>query len=195
MSTKKLLVKNVPFDGVRAVISASQSSVLSTYYSEGSGQRYYVNALTSTASSTMESATFDSYLSFTMSDSTTHTYDLIPMLAGNSVIIDSFIYAQNLSGSKGFVESSFGAFRHTGSVLTAVGSGIQNTKTTDFPTGHISATWLTNGTQSVYLNIQNITGEVIDVDVYISYRKGFHSISTGSTASKPIYPQPNNPTS
>lgn len=192
---KKLLVKNVPFDKVRAVISASQSSVLSTYYSEGSGQRYYVNALTSTASATMESATFDSFLSFTMSNSATHTYNLIPMIQGNSVIIDSYIYAQNLSGSKGFVESSFGAFRHTGSALTAVGSGIQNTRTTDFPTGHISATWIANATQSVMLSCVNTTGEVIDVDVYISYRKGFHSIATGSTASKPIYPVPNNPTS
>lgn len=187
MATKNLLVKNIPFDRVRAVITASQSSVAYTYYSEGQGNRYYVNSVTSTASSTMESATFESYLSFTMSGNQTYSFDLVPMDKGNSVVINTIIYAQNSSATKGFAQSSFGAWKHSGSTLTDVGTGMVDTTTTDFSSG-VHADWSAAATASVRLTCVNTTSEVLDWDIHISYKKGFHSIATNTTQ-KPIYPE------
>lgn len=197
MATKNLLVKNIPFDRVRAVISASQSLTPYTYYSEGRGDRFYVNAVSSTASPVMESATFESYLSFTMSHNQTFTFDLVPMDTGNSTVINTIIYAQNLAASKGYVQKSFGAWKHSGSTLTHIGAGMENIKESDFPTGQVQANWSAAGTQSIRLTTINTTTEILDFDVYINYKKGFHSIVAGTSSNpqKPIYPEPNNPTS
>lgn len=186
MSTKKLLVKNIPFDRVRAVITASQSSLPFTYYSEGEGNRFYVNAITSTASPVMEAATFNSFLSFTMSGFATFSFDLIPMSTGNSAIIETTIYAQNSNASKGFLQTSFGAFRHSGSALTAVGGSVINTIRTDFTT--VAASWTASGTQSVRLTCVGQTSETLDWDIHISYRKQFHSILIGTQSIPPLRP-------
>ena len=183
---KNLLVKNIPFDRVRAVITASQSSVPFTYYSEGEGNRFYVNAVSSTASPVMEAATFNSFLSFTMSGFATFSFDLIPMGTGNSAIIETKIYAQNTAGTKGFVQETFGAWRHSGSALQAVGGSMVNTSRTDFTT--VAASWTASGTQSVRLTCVGQTSETLDWDVHISYRKGFHTILTGTSSIPPLRP-------
>jgi hypothetical protein len=183
---KNLIVKNIPFDRVRAVITASQSSTPYTYYSEGDGNRFYVNAISSTASPVMEAATFNSFLSFTMSGFATFSFDLIPMSTGNSAIIETTIYAQNTAGTKGFAQTTFGAFRHSGSALTAVGGSVNNTTKTDFTS--VSATWTAAGTQSIRLTCVGQTSETLDWDVHISYKKGFHTILTGTQSIPPLRP-------
>jgi hypothetical protein len=187
-----LLTRNYPYNGVRAVINASQSSVEYTYFVEGSGQRYYVNRISST-SSVMESASFQSFMSFTMSGFATYSVDLIPMEAGESVMIDTHIVALNSTGSKGYVSRHFGGFRHSGSTLTAIGGSIDSNVKTDFST--VAVTFTQSGTQSVRLRLVGQTSETLDWDIHVAYTKGFHSISASQSSIPPIYPKPNNPTS
>ena len=186
MATKNLLVKNIPFDRVRAVINASQSSTAFTYYSEGEGNRFYVNALSSTASPVLEAANFQSFLSFTMSGFATFSFNLIPMTTGNSCVIETTIYAQNSTAGLGFCQQTFGAFRHTGSSLVSVGGDPNNITKTDFST--VSATFSASGTQSVKLTCVGQTGQLIDWDIHIKYKKGFHTI-LNPQQSGPIYPE------
>ena len=184
--SKNLLVKNIPFEGVRAVISASQSGIPFTYYSQGGGDRYYVNFISSTASAVLESATFQSFLSFTMSGAVNYSFDIVPMLTGESIVIDTIVYAQNSTSSKGYLSKHFGSFRHSGSALTVIGGSIDKTTKTDFTT--VNATFSTSGTQSIRLTVSGETSETLDWDVHISYKKGYHSISGTSNTLKPIYP-------
>ena len=183
---KNLLVKNIPFDRVRAVITASQSGTAFTYYSEGEGNRFYVNAVSSTASPVMEAASFTSFLSFTMSGAVSYSFDLIPLSSGNSTIIDTYIYGQNSAGSKGFVQHSVGAFRHSGSSISIVGGSMVTDTRTDFTS--VAASWTASGTQSVKLTVTGQTSENIDFDVHIHYKKGFHTILSGTTSIPPLRP-------
>lgn len=188
MATKNLLMKNIPYGGVRSVIPANQSGADYTYFSEGSGNRYYVNQISSTASPTLESATFDSYLSFTMSHNQTFYFDLVPMDKGNSVVINTIIYAQNKAATKGFVQKSFGAWKHSGSTLTHVGAGMSDIKESDFPTGQLTAQWSAGATQSIRLTCSNTTSDEVDFDIHISYTKGYHSVITPPNTNDPVSP-------
>lgn len=174
MATKNLLVKNKAFDRVRAVINASQSSTAFTYYSEGQGNRFYVNAVSSLASPVLEAANFESFLSFTMSGFATFSFNLIPMATGNSCVVETTIYAQNQAATLGFCQQTFGAFRHNGTSLLSVGGSPNNIIKTDFST--VSATFSASGTQSVKLTCVGQSGQVIDWDIHIKYKKGFHTI-------------------
>lgn len=189
MAQKKLISKVNSFSGVRAVISGS-SSVASigeqTWYSEGRGDRFYVNEISSTASAVMESATFVSYLSFTMSGASQQKFDIIPMSAGESCFTETVVYGQNLSAGLGYCERFFAAWRHSGSSLSLVGGTVSSTKLTDF-TG-VNTQWGTTATQSISLTFFGQSGQTIDFDVYIRYTKGAHAIATGSTTITPIYP-------
>ena len=187
-----LLTRNFSYNGVRAVINASQSGVPFTYFCEGSGQRYYVNQISSTTS-VIESATFESFLSFTMSGFATYSVDLIPMNTGETTMIDTHIAVLNTTGSKGYVARFFGGFRHSGSELKAIGGSMDSNVKTDFSTVAVSFTQ--SGTQSVQMRLVGETSETLDWDIHISYAKGFHSLSTTQSGTPPIYPKPNNPTS
>lgn len=187
-----LLTRNYSYNGVRAVINASQSGVAYTYFCEGGGERYYVNRIASTIS-VMESATFQSFMSFTMSGFATYSVDLIPMDSGESVMIDTHVVALNTTGSKGYVGRFFGGFKHSGSTLTVIGGSVDSNVKTDFSTVAVSFTQ--SGTQSVRMRLVGQTAETLDWDVHVSYTKGFHSISATQSTIPPIYPKPNNPTS
>jgi len=191
MAKKNTLVKNNQYSGVRLIITGSQSGVENLYYTEASGDRYYFTQISSTASPDMESATFRSFLSFTMSNAAIYTFDLVPMLTGESVMIETKAVGINANGTKGYMMTSFGGFRHSGSALSIIGSTINYTTKTDF--GPAGVSFSAAGTQSVRMNVYGQSGESIDWDIHISYTKGFHSLSyAGSTAtppSKPIYPK------
>ena len=189
MAQKRLISKVNPFSGVRAVINGTQSGQIQTWYSEGRGDRFYVNEITATASPVLESATFISYLSFTMSGATTAKFDLIPMTTGESAFIETIIYGQNSGATAGYCERFFAAWRHSGSALTLVGGTVSSTKLSDFTT--VGTQWSQTGTQSVNFTVSGQTGQVIDFDVHIRYTKGTHQILTGGGSGgsiSPIYP-------
>lgn len=194
MSHINLLTKNIPYSGVRAYIQASQSSDINTYYVEGSGQRFYVNELGSSASAAMESASFVSFMSFTMSGAVTYSVTLIPMSPEETVMINTKVVALNSTGTKGYIADLFGGFRHSGSTLTAIGGSLERTQRTDFT--NVSASFTQSATASVNLILVGQTSEIIDWDVHIQYTKGYHTLTTGtSSPTTPIYPKPDNPTS
>lgn len=184
---KNLLIKNNFYDGVRLTIVGSQSGNQVYYYTEASGDRYYYTEVGGTASPDMEAASFNSFISCTMSGSTTFTFDLIPMLSGNSVMIETKAVAINSGGTKGYMMKSFGGFINNGTALNVIGSGMQYDTVTNFTT--VAASFTQSGTQSVCLCLTGQTGETLDWDVYINYTKGFHSLSSsGPIPPKPIYP-------
>jgi uncharacterized protein RhaS with RHS repeats len=188
---KNLLTRNNQYNGVRLVIQGQQASDTHYYYTEAAGDRYYFNQVSSTASADMESATFRSFLSFTMSNFQSFTFSLIPMEAGESCMIETRVVGINKTGSKGYMMRSFGGFRHSGSTLQAIGGTLQYDTRTDFTSA--SASFTASATASIVLRVTGQTSETIDWDVHISYTKGFHSLSyagtTGSNPSKPIYPK------
>lgn len=187
MAVKNTLFRYKPYDGVRLTYTTFISGVENTYYAEASGERYYYSILGSSASD-MESATFNSFISVTMSGYKVYTFDAIPMETGESVFIESTALAMNSTGSKAFLSTTFGGFRHSGSALTAIGGSISYTTKKDF-TG-CDFEWFATGTSSISFNVVGQTGEDLDWDVHIKYTKGFHSVtSPGSTKPKPIYPQ------
>lgn len=194
MAVKNLQIKNNTYDGVRAVITASQSGTTYYYYSEARGDRYYYTVTGSTASPTLETATFNSYLSFTMSGAATYTMDIIPMKTGDTAMLDIHATAINASGSKGYVARAFGGFRHSGSSLSIIGSSIDYNTKTDFATT-MGITFSAFGTQSVRLTLVGQTSENIDWDIYLQYAKGYHTLTTGGGSgggnqADPWYPVP-----
>lgn len=190
MAIKGLLIKNNKYDGVRAVIQASQSSIYNYYYTEAQGDRYYFTITGSTASKSMESASFESYLAFTMSGATTYDFTLIPMSPGETCFIETKASCANSSSSKGYIVDTFGGFRHTGSTLPIIGSTINYTTKTDFTT--VGITFSASGTQSINMKVTGQTSEVLDWDVYIKYTKMFHTLTStpGGGGGGVIYPVP-----
>lgn len=187
----KSLIRNNQFTGVRAVIVASQSTGLDYYYSEGSGDRYYFQPQSQTASKVMEAASFNSYIGFTMSGSASVDFYTIPMFTGESVIIETVASAVNTSNSKGYITKTFGGFRHTGSTLTKIGTFTYDSKS-DFT--NVSMTFSNFATQSVMITCKGETGEVLDWDIYLRWSKMFHSIASGTSSTSGgggvIYPRP-----
>lgn len=182
-----LIVRNYPFQGVRSYITASQSGVQNVYYVEGGGNRYYYNAIGSTASPQMESATFESFISVTMSGAATYSISLVPMQPEETLIIDTQVIAINSSGSKAYVSQTFGGFRHTGSALTVIGGSFDQTVKSDFSTVAVSFT--NSATASVNVILKGQTSETLDWDLHIHYKKGFHQLTAaGTNPIKPIYP-------
>jgi len=188
---KNLLIKNNLYSGVRAVIVASQSGVENYYYSEARGDRYYYSITGSTQSPILETVNFNAYLSFTMSGAVTYELKMIPMAKGDTCFLNMSCTAINSSGSKGYLSKVFGGFRHTGSALTIIGSSIDYQTKTDF-TSAVGVSFSASGTQSVRMVLTGQAAEVIDWDIYVNYTKGYHTLISGSTASKidPWYPPP-----
>lgn len=190
MAEKLLQFKNKLYDSTRLTIVGSQSGTQNLYYSEANGDRFYYTFVGATAAPDMQAASFNSFLSFTMSNAATYTFDLVPMQVGETVMIDTHIMGLNGPSLKGYVGRVFGGFKHSGSTLTMIGSSLDYNTKTDF-VATCKAEFYVNGTQSVSLRVVGQAGEFIDWDVFISYSKSFHSISLGpggDPSSKPIYP-------
>lgn len=193
MATKNLLIKNNTYDGVRAVITASQSGVANYYYTEARGDRYYYSVTGSTQSPVLETVNFNAYLSFTMSGAVTYELAMIPMGKGDTCFLNMSCSAVNSTGSKGYLSKVFGGFRHTGSALSIVGGSIDYQTKTDF-TSAVGVSFSASGTQSVRMVLTGQTSEIIDWDIYVNYTKGYHTLVTGGggggQAPDPWYPQP-----
>ena len=189
MSTiKSSIIKNNTYDGTRLSIVGSHSGAQYINYSEANGTRYMVNEIVNSAtSSMMESVTFDAYLSFTSSNTDAWSFAIVPMNASESVSLLGFeVYGQKSDASKRFqMVVTNGSYRHSGSTLTGL---VRYDYITEF-TG-ATAYFTTIGTASVNLVIQG-TSEDIDWDVYIKYKKGYHSLIAGvPTPPGPWYPPP-----
>jgi hypothetical protein len=189
-----ILFKNREFDGVRFTYTRADfpsGTIVDQTYSEGSGNRYYFNILGSTASEQMEAATFQSFISVTMSGAVTHFIELVPMEPGELVYFDMTVTSVNGPVDKGFVANPKGSFIHTGSDILPVGgtAGLTYDIRTDFTS--VNTAFIINATASVALGITCESGETLDWNLFVDYKKSFHSISSppGPTGPpKPIYP-------
>jgi hypothetical protein len=188
MADKNTLFRNKPYDNVRLIYTTFISGVETDYYAEASGNRFYYSILGSTASSDMESATFKSFISITMSNYKVYTFDAIPMEPGETVLIESTAIGMNSSGSKAFISKTFGGFRHSGSEIKIIGGTSAFTYSVHKDFTGCDFEWFPNATQSIQFNVVGQNSETIDWDIHIEYTKGFHSISSGSQLPKPIYP-------
>lgn len=192
MAIKNLLIKNNTYNGVRAVITASQSGVINYYYTEARGDRYYYTITGATASPTLETVSFNAYLSFTMSNAAVYELQMIPMKTGDTCFLNMSCSAINSTGSKGYLSKVFGGFRHSGSALSVIGGSIDYETKTDFTT--VGVSFSAYGTQSVRMVLTGQTSETIDWDIYVNYTKGYHTLTTGggggSQEADPWYPQP-----
>jgi len=187
MADKNTLFRNKPYDGVRLIYTTFISGVETDYYAEANGNRYYYSILGSTASSDMEAATFNSFISVTMSNYKVYTFDAIPMEPGDTVLIESKAVALNEPGTKAFICKTFGGYRHSGTEIKEIGGTGSFTYTTQKDFTGCDFQWFPNGTQSINFQVVGQSSETIDWDIHIQYTKGFHSVFTGQKP-KPIYP-------
>jgi hypothetical protein len=186
-----ILFKNIPFSDVRLTLSAT-GSVIDNYVTEGIGDRYYYKDL-GTASSVlnMEAATFRSFVSFTQSSTAVTELVIAPMLPNEIITVECSVTGINEDGSKGYTMKSFGGYIHDGSTINMIGSSIDYTQKSDFTSA--SASYDVLGTASVCLIFSGESGEVIDWDIYINFRKGYTDLliqnSCNDNICKPIYPK------
>jgi hypothetical protein len=186
-----LLIKDIKYDSVRLTITGEEDSNPTNYYTEAEGNRYYYKPIGSTASPNMEAATFKSFLSFTQSGSTYHQYDLIPLFADETVLINTDIIGINADGTKGFVMKAFGGYKHDGTNISPIGFTLDYNFKSDF--SNVVVEFDVTGTNSVSLTFTGQSGEDIDWNVYLNYAKGFHDLSNPNNCNdgncKPIWPQ------
>lgn len=180
------VIKNKEYDGVRLTIVGSQSGNQYYNYSEAWGVRNYINEINNPTQS-LDSVSFNAYISFTSSGTTQWDFDLIPMSTGDTVLVETNVVGLNSDGSKGYVANIFGGFRHSGMTLSAIGTGIQYTTRTDFSSAGVSMG--TTGTSSVKFKVAGDAGQVIDWNLHIKYTKGFHTLTQGGQGvAPPWYP-------
>jgi hypothetical protein len=130
-----ILFRNKPFETVRLTYTTFILGEEVTYFSEGRGTRYYYSLISSTNSTpAMEASTFESFLSFTMSNYNVRDIDVIPMEPGELVVIESTATAINTNGTKAYTNKAYGSYRHSGSQLKIVGgtSSFTYSVSTDF---------------------------------------------------------------
>lgn len=191
MINKTLLLRNNSYEGARLTIVGSQSGLTNYYYTEANGNRYYYSNIGEGSSQQiMESATFNSFLSFTMSGAVINDFNIIPMESGSTVMVETKAVASNLPGTKGYIMSSFGGFKHNGTSITVIGGPLDYTHKSDFSVGQVYAEFVIIGTQSISLRTRGQVSETIDWDIHIKYTKGFHTLSTGGGTDNPIYTPP-----
>lgn len=184
---KNLLIRNNSYEEVRLTIFGNEDGTSTQYYTEANGNRYYYTVIGGTASPAMQSATFESFLSFTMSGTASYQYSLIPMLPEETVMIETRVVGLNLDGSKGYIMSSFGGYKHDGTDLSIIGPSITYDTKSDFTSA--SASFTQSGTSSICFCFSGELNETIDWDVHIKYTKGFHTLTTGAPPTPPpIYP-------
>jgi hypothetical protein len=186
-----ILFRNKPFETVRLTYTTFILGEEVTYFSEGRGTRYYYSLISSTNSTpAMEASTFESFLSFTMSNYNVRDIDVIPMEPGELVVIESTATAINTNGTKAYTNKAYGSYRHSGSQLKIVGgtSSFTYSVSTDF-TG-VDFNIFPSGTQSLTYQFVGEDSESLDWDVYIKYTKSFRALTNPkSDPSKPIYPK------
>ena len=189
---KTLLLRNNSYEGARLTIVGSQSGLTNYYYTQANGNRYYYSNIGEGSSQQiMESATFNSFLSFTMSGALTFDFDIIPMETGSTVLVETKAVASNLPGTKGYVMSSFGGFKHNGTSITTIGGSVDYTHKSDFSVGQVYTEFVILGTQSIKLRARGQASETIDWDIHIKYTKGFHTlVSSGGSQDNPIFNPP-----
>jgi hypothetical protein len=187
-----ILIKNNEYDKVRLRISGLENGESKLYFTEATGNRYFFKLLDNPVPS-MESATFNSFLTFTQSGTQSHTYTLIPLLPAETVMVETKVVGVNETGSKGYMMKSFGGFKHNGSTISFVGPSIDYQVKSDFTSA--SASFIISGTTSICLCVDGEAGELIDWDIHINYTKGFHAISgdpgdvCNTFECKPIFPK------
>jgi hypothetical protein len=128
-------------------IAATQSGVVNYYYTEAAGSRYYYTFIGATAAPDLQAASYDGFISFTMSGAATHEFDISPLNEGETVMINTEVTALNIDASKGYLMDSFGGYRHNGTSISMIGSTITYDEKTDFST--VSARFFIIGSQSV----------------------------------------------
>jgi hypothetical protein len=191
MANQLLLFKNIPYDKTRMTIVATQSGVVNYYYTEASGSRFYYTFIGATAAPDLQAASYEGFLSFTMSGNVTHEFNICPLGTGETVMFNTEISVLNIDASKGYLMDTFGGYRHNGSGISMIGSSITYTTKTDF-TG-VSASFFTIGTQSIGIRCIGQTSQTLDWNIHIQYKKGFHTVvfgPGGGQPQKPIYPPP-----
>jgi len=192
MANQLLLFKNIPYDKTRMTIVATQSGVINYYYTEAAGSRFYYTFIGATASPDLQAASYEGFISFTMSGAVTHEFNICPLLEGETVMFNTEVTALNLDATKGYIMDSFGGYRHNGTLPVVIGGSITYDEKTDFSS--ISARFFVIGTQSVGLRFVGQVSQEVDWNVHIQYKKGFHSViygpGGGGTVQKPIYPPP-----
>ena len=179
MAVGTIMVKNKPYDGMRLSIVGSQSGDQYIYYTEAIGDRHYTNEIGS-AEQSLESVSFDAYLSFTSSGTQSWYFNLIPMGIAETVIIETRALALKEDGSGGFICQSYGGYKHSGATLSVIGGSFDYSIKTDMNTASMS--YSTYGTSSIVLNIYGESGAILDWDVYIKYTKGYHTLLIGTTS-------------
>jgi hypothetical protein len=191
MANQLLLFKNIPYNKTRMTIAATQSGVVNYYYTEAAGSRYYYTFIGATAAPDLQAASYDGFISFTMSGAATHEFDISPLNEGETVMINTEVTALNIDASKGYLMDSFGGYRHNGTSISMIGSTITYDEKTDFST--VSARFFIIGSQSIGVRCVGQTSQVLDWNIHIQYKKGFHSVifgPGGDPSQKPIYPAP-----
>lgn len=184
---KQLLMRNNQYDGVRTLIVASQSGTSHYFYSEAKGDRYYLSNVGSTASASIETVTFQSFMSFTMSNASEYVVDIIPMQNGDSVLFNVDVEALNSSGSKGLVANIWGGYRcYLNPII--IGKGLHYTVESDFNSVGITFSSV-NG--SIQMLIKGEKDDNVDMNIIMKYTKSFHNITKGgSNHDAKWYPKP-----
>jgi hypothetical protein len=188
-----ILIKNNEYNNVRLQIGGVENGVNKIYYTEATGNRFFFKLLDNPVPS-MESATFQSFLTFTQSGTASHTYTIIPLLPNETVMVETKVVGINDDATKGYMMKSFGGYRHNGTGISTIGSTIDYQVKSDFTTAN--AFFTISGTQSICLCIQGEAGNLIDWDIHINYTKGFHAISgnpedvCNTFDCKPVFPKP-----
>lgn len=194
MVIKNSIFKYKPYDGIRLTYKTFISGDEAYFYSEGSGNRYYFNVFGSTASESMESSTFNSFLSFTTSNYVVREFESIPMEPGDTVFIETKATAVNSNTSKAFLCKTFGGYKHNGSSIMEIGGtgSFEYTIHSDFTS--VDFSFFPIGTQSIYFQCVGETSQNLDWDIYINYTKSFHTLTSPNPGKpKPIYPISDNP--
>lgn len=184
---ENVMSKNKPYDGVRLTILGLISGLTYSHYCEATGNRFYVNEVNSPTAS-LDAATFNSHLTFTTNDTQSWEFILIPMSTGETLMMETRVSALNVTGTKGYMMSSFGGYRHSGATLSVIGSGISYNKISEFTVA--SASFITSGSQSINMKVDGESGEIINWDISIDYKKGYHSLIAPPMIRGPWYPGP-----
>lgn len=185
-----ILFKNREFNGVRLTYKRTDgSSDIDTNYGEGRGDRFYYSILESDITQ-MEAATFNSFISVTQSGDVTHYIELVPMLPGELVDFNLTVSSINEDSTKGFISNPRGGFIHTGSVIKPIGGSASLSYDIKSDFSSVDTHFHVNGTQSISIAIVGESGEDLDWNLFIDYKKSFHSISSPTQSQiKPIYPR------
>lgn len=183
----KYLFRNIKYEDVRLSIRSVDSMMVNReYITEGSGSRYYVNEIGSTVRS-LESATFEGFLSFKTKGNISWTrLDLIPMAPNNTCFVEIKAIAVNSNTSQAMIKKVYGGFRHNGTSIVEIGGNgsLITDKISDFVLDAATDFNIILLADNL-IRLEFLSEFDVDWDVHIKYTKGFHGSGAGD---KPIYP-------